>query len=262
MEKNSKTLEYLLNNSENIRFAFQPILDVKNNKIYGYEALMRPTPYTPMEFIEECAKRDLLFLVEEITNFNSVRQFMEAKLEGKLFINTFPAACMRLEKAKELAALGNSEMADRLVYEVLEYTQFESYVWNIKKLAFNMEGAHPLIAIDDYGTGFHIDKECIDFYKPDIVKLDRKFVTNIDKDPVKADYVEHMLPYLRKDGITILAEGVETEGEYEFYKNIGADLMQGYFIGKPMIYGNFFEEKRIKVADSESHLEVNISRDN
>lgn len=97
MNNKEITVEYLLDNPEEIKFAYQPIFRISDNSIYGYEALMRPQPFTPVEFIKAVAGMDRLFQIEEITNYYGVKHFMEAGLEGMLFMNSFPSVCMRIE---------------------------------------------------------------------------------------------------------------------------------------------------------------------
>ncbi|MBO5622098.1 MAG: EAL domain-containing protein, partial [Butyrivibrio sp.] len=234
MKENAITVEYLLDNPQLINYAYQPIFRLKDNSIYGYEALMRPEPYTPIEFIKAVSKMDKLYLIEEITNYYATKKFMELDLEGRLFLNSFPSVCMRIEQTKKVAALGGDRMKDRLVYEILEYTKFERYAWEMKKVAFSMEGAHPMLALDDYGTGSNIDRECLDFYKPDMVKIDRKFVNNVDEEPEKQIIVKDIISKLRERDIIILAEGIETKEEYEFFKEMQIDLVQGFYLGRPM----------------------------
>lgn len=236
MSRDIVTVDSLLRHPQYIKFAYQPIYKIEDNSIYGFEGLMRPAPFSPVEFIEQVAKMDKLHLIEEITNYYGVKHFMDAGLEGRLFLNTFPSVCMRIHKAKKVARLGGEEMSNRLVYEVVEYTKFERYAWAMKKVAFKSEGANPLLAIDDFGTGRNIDDECLNFYEPDIVKIDRKYVSNIDNDIEKQKVVEDMIEELRDRNITILAEGVETLEEFNYFKAVGVDLMQGFFLGKPMFY--------------------------
>ncbi len=238
MEKKDVPVEYILKHPQMIQFAFQPIYKIKDNTLYGYEALMRPEPYTPIEFIDAVAQMDKLYRIEEITNYYGTKHFMEAKLQGKLFLNTFPSVCMRISVTGKVAKLGGDYMKERLVYEILEYTKFEKYAWSMKKTAFKFEGAHPMVAIDDFGTGSNFDTQCLDFYKPDMVKIDRKFVSNIDKDADKQAVIKEIIDELRSRNIIILAEGIETEEEYNFFKKMEIDLAQGYYLGRPEIYKN------------------------
>ncbi|MCR5102548.1 MAG: EAL domain-containing protein [Butyrivibrio sp.] len=238
MSNDISSVEYLLQNPHLIKFAFQPIYRIKDYSIYGYEALMRPGKMSPIDFINRVAEMDKLYIIEEITNYYGVKNFMDLKLEGKIFLNSFPSVCMRVSEAKKVAALGGDYMKDRLVYEILEYTHFEKYAWAMKRAAFLSEGATPLVAIDDFGTGSNIDEECLDFYNPNLVKIDRKYVSGIDKNISNQIIVDKIISILRKKNIMILAEGIETEEEYKYFKEKKIDFAQGYFLGKPMIYDN------------------------
>ena len=236
MNKDRLKVEHLLKNPWEIKFAYQPIYRLSDDSIYGYEALMRPYPFTPSDFIKQVDDMDMLYRIEEITNYYGVKCFMEAGLEGKIFLNSFPSVCMRIQQAKEVAALGGDVMKNRLIYEVLEYTRLEKYAWEMKKVAFNTEGATPLIAIDDFGTGSNFDRRCLDFYRPDLVKIDRRFVSNVDKDFNKQHTVNEIIEELKDRDIMILAEGIETKEEYNYFKHMRIDLAQGYYLGMPKIY--------------------------
>lgn len=223
-------------NTETLKYAYQPIFDVRNCGIFGYEALMRPEGYTPMEIIEAYTKADRLDEVEEATFYYGAKGFLDANLEGYLFLNTFTNVCMSVEAARRVAELGGLELASRMVIEILEYAATDPAVWRIKKRAMEITGAHPLYAIDDYGTGVNIDHACIELYRPNIVKIDRKFIHNIDTNWENQRIVADMIQILHKEGITLLAEGVETKEEYDYLMTTDIDLMQGYYLGMPKIY--------------------------
>ncbi|MBE5833815.1 MAG: EAL domain-containing protein [Butyrivibrio sp.] len=237
--KNNVTVDYLANNPDKIKFAYQPIVNASDDSIFGYEALMRPEPFTPIEFITEMAKRDQLQIVEEITNYYSIKYFLEKKLPGKMFMNTFPATCMRPEWCFKTQEVGNTAMIGRIVYEILEYTTPDSFSFNVKRNFINNSGVQAELAIDDYGTGQNADLRYLDFYKPNYIKIDRKFITNIDSDPTKQEVVEQMCFDMRARNIKVLAEGVETEAEYNYLKQQPIDYLQGYYIGKPKLYTEF-----------------------
>ncbi len=223
-------------NTETLKYAYQPIFDVRTGAIFGYEALMRPEGYTPLEIIDAYTEADRLDEVEEATFYYGTKGFLDANLEGYLFMNTFTDVCMTVEGAKRVAALGGDAMRNRFVVEILEYAQTDPTVWRIKKRAMELSGADPLYAIDDYGTGMNIDHACIEMYRPNIVKIDRKFIRNIDTNYEHQLIVADMLKTLHQEGITVLAEGVETKEEYDYLMQTDIDLMQGYYLGMPKIY--------------------------
>ena len=84
-----------------------------------------------------------------------------------------------------------------------------------------------------------VDEECIKFYNPDIVKIDRALISNIHKNVTNQKALIDICNYLEKKGIIILAEGVETQEEYDYLKKYPIKLMQGYFFGKPQIFKDY-----------------------
>ncbi len=219
-----------------IKFAFQPIFDARTGDVYGYEALMRPDGCTPLELISAYAKAGFLRYIEEATLYYGTKAFMDADLEGYLFLNSIPGTCMSMEMAIATAELGGDFMAERFYIEILEYTKYNEDIWNFKKKAIYATGASPKIAIDDFGTGEHIDSVCLETYTPDLIKIDRKYISNIDTNKINQKIVTDMVKILHNRGINVLAEGVETEAEYNYLKNMDIDYMQGFYLGMPKIY--------------------------
>ena len=240
MDKKNISIYELMSKPEKINFAFQPIFETETGNIYGYEALMRPTPYSPMEVIAEYASHERLNEIEEFTVYYAAKQFLENKLTGKLFLNSFPSAFISDEMMVKLLELTRQNFKDgRLVIEMLEYTEFDSHAHYKKTSQFERAKTGQLVAIDDYGTGKNIDEECIDFYNPDIVKIDRSLISNIHANVTNQKALIDICNYLDKKGIIILAEGVETQEEYDYLKNYPVKLMQGYFLGKPQIFKDY-----------------------
>ena len=236
MSKENISIFDLMSEPEKIDFAFQPIFEIGSGNIYGYEALMRPSPYTPMEVIAEYARFNRLNEIEEFTIYYAAKQFLENNLQGKLFLNSFPSAFVSDQMLDKVHQLVQLKLKNRLVIEMLEYTEFDSHAHNKKFTQFKMSKTEELVAIDDYGTGKNIDEECINFYKPDIVKIDRNLITNIHTNTTNQKALIDICNFLDKKGIIILAEGVETQEEYDYLKNYPIKLMQGFFLGKPEIY--------------------------
>lgn len=88
------------------------------------------------------------------------------------------------------------------------------------------------LAVDDAGSGYasfwHILK-----LEPEIIKIDAKFVQNVDKHSGQKKLVGSMLDYANHVGSIVVAEGVETEEELLTLKDIGINYVQGYLCGKP-----------------------------
>lgn len=89
------------------------------------------------------------------------------------------------------------------------------------------------ISLDDFGTGF----SSLSYLKGlpiDTLKIDKSFVDNIEGDASSRVIVDSIVGLVNKLGYETVAEGVETEGQYAYLKNIGCDMIQGYLLGKPM----------------------------
>lgn len=89
-----------------------------------------------------------------------------------------------------------------------------------------------LTAIDDFGSGYSGLALLVDF-QPDIVKLDMCLLRGIDRDSVRQRIVKGILAIAADLGIKVIAEGIETSGERDFFLAHGVRLMQGYFFAKP-----------------------------
>ena len=89
------------------------------------------------------------------------------------------------------------------------------------------------IWLDDFGTGFsglsHLRR-----VPADGVKIDRSFVSDMLEDPDDLALTSAIIAMAHSLGITVIAEGVETEGQYEALRTRGCDSAQGYWLGRPM----------------------------
>ena len=88
------------------------------------------------------------------------------------------------------------------------------------------------VALDDYGVGYG-QLRSLFLTSPDVLKIDRFFVAQVDQDSKRRFFLERICQFGSDLGATVVAEGVETEGEMRVCKAIGADLLQGYGIQRP-----------------------------
>ncbi|MDR1045558.1 MAG: EAL domain-containing protein, partial [Candidatus Adiutrix sp.] len=89
-----------------------------------------------------------------------------------------------------------------------------------------------MVAIDDYGCGYSNNLRLMQL-APDIVKIDRFFITGIDLDPDRRQMLSKIVTYCQPKGISVLAEGIETETELETVFHFGCTYGQGYYLGMP-----------------------------
>jgi EAL domain-containing protein (putative c-di-GMP-specific phosphodiesterase class I) len=89
------------------------------------------------------------------------------------------------------------------------------------------------LAIDDFGTGYS-SLSRLRHMPVDVLKIDRSFVRNVDADHDAASMVSAMIALASNLGMTALAEGIETVGEWDFLRDRGCALGQGFYFAKPM----------------------------
>ena len=88
------------------------------------------------------------------------------------------------------------------------------------------------VAVDDLGTGYSGLKLWSEL-QPDYVKIDRHFIHNVDRDPVKRQFVKSIYSIANGVGSKVIVEGVETRSELVTLKELGATIGQGFYLGRP-----------------------------
>ncbi|SDW85058.1 bifunctional diguanylate cyclase/phosphodiesterase [Marinobacter mobilis] len=122
--------------------------------------------------------------------------------------------------------------ASRLEVELTE----EIFIQNIERNRNQLKRLHDLgvlLAIDDFGVGYSSLAYLRDF-PVDLLKIDRSFITNITECPDDAIITRAVTNLAHNLGVKVVAEGVETEEQLEFLKNLNCDVVQGYLISRPV----------------------------
>ena len=213
-----------------INYVFQPIYLPDGKTVYAWEALMRPTDMTVTELIEEYSKKDKLHVLEVATFFGAMQAYFTRGYEQRVAINSFPSDCMKQEEADVFLEFFGDKIRGRMIIENLEYPYFSPEHWKEKSRSVNhMDN---LLAADDYGTGI-TDLQLIEQMCPHIVKLDRELISGIDHTAEKQDKVKELVNLFHSKGIMVVAEGIEEKEEFDYLVNLGVDLYQGYYLGRP-----------------------------
>lgn len=212
-----------------IDYVFQPIFLPDGKTIYAREALMRPVGRTVTELIEEYTQKDELHVLEVATFWGATQAYFLRGYTEKLSVNSFPCECFSKE---EVAAYRDYFGKDRniLIIESLEYPRFDLKK-SLKKKEVAAVGDSKL-ALDDYGVGIN-DMNMVKIMEPHIVKIDRSLLSGIDHDAAKQANCKDIIETLHSLDKMVVAEGVETKEEYDYLVSIGADLFQGYYLGRP-----------------------------
>jgi len=88
------------------------------------------------------------------------------------------------------------------------------------------------VAIDDAGSGY-ASLEAIAALTPDYLKVTKGLVSTLAEEPIKQDLVKMLVELAGKIGSKTIAEGIETSEEYEWCRDLGIDLLQGYYLAHP-----------------------------
>ena len=94
------------------------------------------------------------------------------------------------------------------------------------------------LAIDDFGTGYS-SLSYLKRFPIDALKVDRSFVSGIPAKPDDTAITCATISMAHSLGLSVIGEGVENEEQFEFLRARGAEIVQGYFVSKPMRYGEF-----------------------
>ena len=217
---------------------FQPIIDPRTRGICGFEALARgPSDswlHSPQNLFEAARRNGVRLDLDFLCIQNAFKRFISARVAGQLFINVSPDSIY--EEANFAARfLQYAREADlspqRCVIELTEDSLLDDYSM-LRSTLQRLRDAGCEIAIDDLGAGSSGLRTWSEL-KPDFVKIDRYFVSGIDADPTKLEFVRSMLDMGRAMGCRVIGEGVETERECRELVNLGLDRLQGNLLGRP-----------------------------
>ncbi|QYK01833.1 GGDEF domain-containing protein [Shewanella psychrotolerans] len=233
----SGALDKIIQN-EKIQILFQPIFNITTQTIHGFEALSRGPEhsalFSPVPLFQTAVHEGRLSELEEICRRHSIQEFDVRQLPGKLFINISPKALLEPSHAKGLTLSLVQELGlspNQVVIELSE--QYPADDIDLLKSCLNHYRSQGfLTAIDDLGTGYSGLRLWSEL-APDYVKIDRHFIHQIDKSPVKQEFVRSIIDLCQSLTCKVIAEGIETENELALLRQLGIVYCQGYLLGYP-----------------------------
>jgi diguanylate cyclase (GGDEF)-like protein len=217
---------------------FQPIIDPRSRGVFGFESLARgPSDswlHSPQNLFEAARRAGVKVELDFVCMQNAFRRFVAARVAGQLFINVSPDSIYEdpnfatrfLKYVHEAGFTPN-----RCVIELTEESLLDDYA-RLRAALQGLRDAGCSIAIDDLGAGSSGLRTWSEL-KPDFVKIDRYFVSGIDADKTKLEFVRSILDVGRAIGCRVIAEGVETERECRELVDLGVDRLQGNLFGRP-----------------------------
>lgn len=220
-----------------IAMAFQPIVDIHTGLPFAYEALVRGPNGEGAQTILSQVTPDNRYAFDQQCRVAAIEGAVAAGIletQALLSINFLPnavyspAACIQLT-LKTAAAAGLP--TDRLLFEFTEGEEMadtnhvKTIVESYRKMGFST-------AIDDFGAG-HAGLGLLAKFQTDYIKLDMDLIRDLDTSMPRRMIVEGVMRIARALNITVIAEGVETVGEYHALETLGVRYIQGYLLARP-----------------------------
>ncbi|RXH08326.1 putative bifunctional diguanylate cyclase/phosphodiesterase [Bradyrhizobium guangzhouense] len=224
---------------EELFLVFQPFLDLDENRITGFEALLRwqhPSRglVPPSEFIPIAEETGLIHEIGEWVIRRACATLKDWPDDIRVAVN-FSAAQFHNTGILQtiVQALADAKVAPaRLEIEITESMLLSKYGSAASILNALLElGA--TVALDDFGTGFssltYLRK--LPFSR---IKIDQSFIRDMLVQPDCAAIVKSVISLARDLDIEVVAEGVETADQLDYLRQINCDEVQGYLIGRPV----------------------------
>jgi len=235
--QNRERLRLMIQQSA-VRTHFQPIVDLVDLELVGYEALSRGPAKSdlesPLMLFSVAEETDLLVELDQLCRTRSILNARGLGRDLKLFVNTLPSSLhdpgFRGDPLAELLAQSGL-VPENIVIEVTErlaITGFEHFRDSVNEL----RQAGIEIAIDDAGTGYS-SLETIAQMDPDYIKLDMSLVRGIHTSPLKREIARALKSIAEAARARVIGEGIETVEELQVLRDLGIDLAQGYYVGRP-----------------------------
>ncbi len=223
---------------------FQPQLSLVDRKITGVEALARwnhPRRGTisPADFLPVAEKTGLIVEVGRIVMEKAIRQagqwYKDGVEFGRLSLNASDCELREPDfHSFIISTLGKYGLpTEKLSLEVIETVILDDHNSGVGDVLRELRKTGIQIDLDDFGTGYaslsHINRQEIDK-----LKIDRRFITNIDSNEDNTKIVRAITELAKGLGLSIVAEGAETEDELNSLMKIGCDQVQGFSLAFPM----------------------------
>ncbi|MGC2810462.1 MAG: EAL domain-containing protein, partial [Bradyrhizobium sp.] len=226
-ERNELALHYQLQTS------------LSDGRICGVEALMRwqhpkRGMVSPAEFIPLAEETEAIVAMGEWALRTACRDAAEGKIPGTVAVNLSPVQFCREDLAETIHAilLETGLSPRRLEVEVTESTLMSDQARGLHILR-KLKAMGISVAMDDFGTGYS-SLATLHAFPFDKIKLDQSFVKRLPADAAAAAIVRTVLALGVSLGMPVLAEGIETDAQWQFLAREGCNKGQGYLFARPV----------------------------
>ncbi|WP_068610611.1 EAL domain-containing protein [Paenibacillus swuensis] len=225
-------------NEENITVLAQPIMNLRNGDVFGWEILTRGprnTPfYGPTELFDFAFQSDLLIRMECLVIRKALLEIATRRIQEQVFINVTSVSLAQpifleflLNELKEFPDVASTQ----LIFEITERHAIRDY--HEMGLTISKYRSHGFrFAVDDAGAGYS-SLLTISELIPDIIKIDKSLIQNIDQISVKRSMLKALMAFAQDIRCEVVAEGIEREEEAEVLFQHEVQMGQGYYFARP-----------------------------
>jgi sensor c-di-GMP phosphodiesterase-like protein len=227
---------------------YQPIVDLETRQCIGSEALLRwrhpqrgliyPGLFIPIaeqtgliipmtEWLLEKVIQDQIILSKRIPDFYTSVNLSPSQL------NTGD-----VERLIQIIKATNHESKVMITFEITENKLIEEQVQVVQDAIARLKQLGSRFAIDDFGTGYS-NIAYLQKLDLDQLKLDQLFIKGIEHGSTVIQIVDSLIDFGNRLGLTLIAEGIETEAQYQYLKDRGVRYGQGWLFSRPMPLGDF-----------------------
>ena len=219
---------------------FQPIVSLRDGSIYAHEALIRGPRgmplHTPDALLAAARKEGLLLDFEIACVAVALEQWSALRQPGRLFVNLSASALLQVIRDRSAETLGRSIrklglQPRMLVIEITEHEHVADMPALVEAVA-QVHAAGVMLALDDFGDG-RSSLRLWSELQPDIVKIDKYFTAQLSRHAKKLQTLRALMQIAEVFGTSLVAEGIETADDLRVVRDLGLNLGQGYFMGRP-----------------------------
>ncbi|MFC3440426.1 putative bifunctional diguanylate cyclase/phosphodiesterase [Sphingobium rhizovicinum] len=229
---------------DQLHVLYQPVVDVAEERIVGFEALVRWThpemgPISPVRFIPVAEEARLIGPIGEWVLRTACQEAAGWPDDVRIAVNVSAEQLAHPSfVAAVVSALAQSGLdAHRLELEVTESVFMTDDAGALKVLD-QLLALGIQLSLDDFGTGYS-SLGYLSRTRFNTIKIDRSFVVGASRNTAESLAIIRAVVTLADSlGMVTTAEGVETQAELEMVRRLGCKKVQGYYFGRPMLGGD------------------------
>lgn len=236
--------------NDEFEFFIQPQVSVKDNKVYGGEALVRwnhPKKgiLSPFHFIDVMENHGMIPSLDQVIwrkVCTKLKEWKEKGIEQYLSVNISNKDFYFMDICETLNSLAKEYEIDKnkLKLEITESAIMQDEKKQLK-LVEDLRNSGFTVEMDDFGSGYS-SLSMLNRMQVDVLKLDMGFLrANNDSERSKT-IIENITNMAKAIGMSTVAEGVETEDQADFLKSINCDILQGYLFSPPIPVDKYEKE--------------------